>query len=120
MDRSLLQRGTTKHLQTHKHNNPRQAARAFFVPIGVFAIKIGRFRCKPIAQMPSDMSTVLRGQIYKITNNSPFSKYISQKNNQITDYAFEIGDLLYIIYIGISPAWRIHHKKKEQTFRFAP
>ena len=82
VDRSLLQRGTTKHLQTHKHNNPRQAARAFFVPIGVFAIKIGRFRCKPIAQMPSDMSTVLRGQIYKITNNSPFSKYISQKNNK--------------------------------------
>jgi len=44
----LLQRGTTKHLQTHKHN-PRYTARAFIVPIGVFALKIGRFRCKPIA-----------------------------------------------------------------------
>ena len=45
---SLLQRGTTKHPQTHKHN-PRHTARAFIVPIGVFASKIGRFRCKPIA-----------------------------------------------------------------------
>ena len=44
----LLQRGTTKHLQTHKHY-PRNDARAFSVPIGVFAYKIGRFRCKPIA-----------------------------------------------------------------------
>lgn len=34
----LLQRGTTKRLQKHKHN-PRHTARAFIVPIGVFAIK---------------------------------------------------------------------------------
>lgn len=40
-----LQRGTTKHPQKHKHN-PRQKARAFIVSIGVFANKIGRFRCK--------------------------------------------------------------------------
>lgn len=66
VDRSLLQRGTTKHLQTHKHNNPRQAARAFSVPIGVFAIKIGRFRCKPIAQMPSNMSTAYSDRYTKL------------------------------------------------------
>ncbi len=71
------------------------------MPIGVFAIKIGRFRCKPIAQMPSNMSTVLRGQIYKITNNSPFSKYISQKNNKTPDLCTEIGVFVYILYIGI-------------------
>ena len=68
------------------------------MPIGVFAIKIGRFRCKPIAQMPSDMSTVLRGQIYKITNNSPFSKYISQKNNKTPTSTLRSG-FSYIIYL---------------------
>ena len=66
MDRDLLQRGTTKHLQTHKHNNPRHTARALIVPIGVFAIKIGRFRCKPIAQMPSNMSTAYSDRYTKL------------------------------------------------------
>ena len=44
----LLQRGTTKHQQTHKHN-PRKSAWAFSVPIGVFASNFGRSRYKPIA-----------------------------------------------------------------------